>query len=94
MLEYQLTDHFSITGFIPVNANNKCQKTKKFYVCHIKNQKITKFYDALNKFVNDFHFEEHVSPNEQFTAFTNSLCQIFYDCFPLKEIANRNAHSG
>ena len=88
VLEYQLTDHFPIAGFIPVNVNNKCQKTKKFYVRPINNRKITKFCDALNKFVNDFRFED-VSPNEQFTAFTNSLYQIFYDCFPLKEISKQ-----
>ena len=85
VLEYQLTDHFPITGFIPVNISNKC-KTKTFFVRPINNWKIRKFCDSLNAFVNDFRFESHMSPNENFTAFTNTLYQIYYDCFPLKEI--------
>ena len=85
VLEYQLTDHFPIAGFIPVNISNKC-KTKTFYVRPINNRKTRKFCESLNEFVNNFRFEDHMSPNENFTAFTNSLYQIYYDCFPLKEI--------
>ena len=92
VLEYQITDHFPIAGFIPVNNSNKC-KTKTFHVRPVNNRKIKKFCDSLRDFVNDFRFESHMSPDDNFTAFTNSLYQIYYQCFPLKEI-NRNALRG
>ena len=56
VLEYQLTDHFPIAGFIPVNISNKCT-TKTFRVRPINNRKIRNFCDSLKRFVNDFRFE-------------------------------------
>ena len=86
VINYELTDHLPIVVAIP-STKVRPNRNKTYLVRYKSEQNISKFIHELNLYVLDFRIDGCVEG--AFNKFIRALYDIYYNCFPLKQVTKK-----